>query len=203
MAFVPVPNVGKAEMVFRGNNVIMENVFHVQYAATPDSTDLLNTLDVLRSWWNTNLKSSVPTAISLVNLINTDQTSQTGPRVEDTTGLPIAGTSGSEPLAHNVTVAVRLLTEKRGRSFRGRSYFVGLSETTVQYNSLVGAFQTTLLNAYSQLLVDLSAAGTPLVVASRQFDNQPRVIGVATPVTSVFIDPTVDSQRRRLPGRGT
>lgn len=202
MAFVPVPDTVQVETVFNYNSEIVENVYHCQFQVAYDENDIANLLDTFRTWWSTNMVPLVPDALDLINLIGTDQDSQTGPRVEDATGLPISGGSADVPMPGNVTLAVRWLTGQRGRSFRGRTFHVGLGEGAVTGNEVNAAKVSDLTTAYAQLLTDLSTFGAPLVVASRFANGAPRVTGVATLVTSVFIDSSVDSQRRRLAGRG-
>jgi len=72
-------------------------------------------------------------------------------------------------------------------------------------------FMADMIAAYSQLLVGGAAlpVGWEWVVVSRYSgtdvndDPVPRVTGIATLVSNVlFTNNTVDSQRRRLPGRG-
>lgn len=122
--------------------------------------------------------------------------------MEDATGLPLAGTGGSVQLPNNVTLCIKWTTENRGRSFRGRTYHVGLTESQVTDNEVVAVAMGQFTTAYGALLTDLATAGWPLVIASRYANNQPRITGVATLVTGFSIDPFIDSQRRRLPGRG-
>lgn len=202
MPFVPIPNTVQVETVFTWDGQYCENVYHCQRDLGYDVSDMNNLLDVFRTWWDTHLKPIVPAVVSLSNLIATDQASQTGPRTEDQTGLPIAGTNNAAALPNNVTVAVRWTTEQRGRSYRGRTYHIGLTENHVTANALISTVQTSLITAYNQLIVDVTTAGWVLVVASRFSNNAPRVTGLATPITAATLDPTVDSQRRRLPGRG-
>jgi hypothetical protein len=87
---------------------------------------------------------------------------------------------------------------------------VGLVRDNVLDNNVVIGYANQVQTVYEQLL----PTGTILtdgtwVIASRfsgvDGDGKPipRAVGVTTPVTSVVIvDGIVDSQRRRLPGRG-
>jgi len=203
MPFVPIPSTVQVETVFEYHGERCENVYHCQFQAAYDESSIANLLDVFRDWWSTNLRAQMPIELSLVNLIGTDQESQTGPRVEDATGLPLAGTDATSPaMPGNVTLAVRWLTAKRGRSYRGRTFHLGIQEDAVVGNLVTIGWQTLLTSAYATLLTDLATFGAPLVVASRYTNNAPRTTGVATPVTSVYIDTVIDSQRRRLSGRG-
>lgn len=70
-------------------------------------------------------------------------------------------------------------------------------------NAVVPSIITLLNTNYSLLMNSANFGGCVLAVASRRLNNAPRLIGVATEVIDVVLaDDTVDSQRRRLPGRG-
>lgn len=203
MAFIPIPNTVQVETVFEVHGERCENVYHCQFQAAYDATDIANLLDVFRDWWTVNFRGDNTPEVSLVNLIGTDMDSQTGPRVEDATGLPLAGTGTGQAMPGNVTLAVRWLTDQRGRSFRGRTYYIQLREATIDGNVITAGTATDIADGFAQLLTDVSTFGAPLVVASRFSGGAPRTTGLATLITSVFVDRNVDSQRRRLAQRGT
>jgi len=61
-----------------------------------------------------------------------------------------------------------------------------------------------ILDAFTQLITQSNVAGIPFVVVSKKSGGLPRAIGLSTPVQqSVIVDNILDSQRRRLPGRGS
>lgn len=202
MPFIPVANVVQCETVFLRDGQYCENVYNVSGAGGYTAGDIRTLLQLFISWWNVNLKALVPVNISLVNTIGTDLTTQNGLRVEESTGLPLTGTEAGSPYPNNVALAIKWLTNSRGRSFRGRTYHVGLSSNNVSQNTVTGAHANALEAAYGQLITDLAAASYTLVVVSRYTNNMPRSNGVATPITGLSVNTTVDSQRRRLPGRG-
>ena len=100
------------------------------------------------------------------------------------------------------TIAVKKNTGRAGRSYRGRVYHVGLTEIQVQDNRITPTATAAINTAYSTLITRYTAINCEWVVASTQNNNVPRVVGVATPIVGVSVDPVIDSQRRRLPGRG-
>lgn len=202
MAFIRVPNVVQVEMVYLWDGQFVENVFHAQHAPGYDESDIANLLDVFNGWHDANLDLVQSSAVSLINLIGTDLDSQTGPRVEDSAGLPRAGTAASPSMPNNVSLVVKWTTGNRGKSFRGRTYHIGLREDVVTANRVDAGHIASLVTHYGPILTLLTAAGWTMVVASRYTNNAPRATGIATPITGFSIEPVVDSQRRRLPNRG-
>jgi hypothetical protein len=80
---------------------------------------------------------------------------------------------------------------------------------TTGANQIDSATAAAFVDAYSLLLDFGQDIGASWVVVSRfsgvdaNGDPIPRAAGVTTPITSVLVvDNIVDSQRRRLPGRG-
>lgn len=206
MAFVPAPNCARVEMVYTQAGQTMENVYHVKLAAGPFSdSNLIDAAAAFKTWWDTRLKSNVRTEVTLVKILATALDSQTAVGIEYTTGLPIAGTNSSgAPLPNNVTVAIKWLTAARGRSLRGRTYHIGLSSTSVTASEITTAERSVLLTAYGNLFTDLVGL-TPaltLSVVSYYSNNALRNSALITPIIDVGVDITLDSQRRRLPGRG-
>lgn len=172
--------------------------------ATPfDQVSLAVLAELFKVWWGTNIKPITTNHLSLIMIVARAMDTANSPAIEYTSGLPLEGDdSVNQPLPTSVTVAVKWTTELRGRSFRGRTYHVGLSEVQVNGNVLATAPHAAILAAYAELLEDLEGLNADLVIASRWSNHVQRTTGLTTPVTGVFLDPTVDSQRRRLPGRG-
>jgi hypothetical protein len=102
-------------------------------------------------------------------------------------------------------MAVSFRSALSGRSFRGRNYIPCLTNSQVTGNLIDVSWQGDIINAYAELLFGGGAlpAGWVWVVVSRFTNNLPRVTGIFSEVFSVLVtDTIVDSQRRRLPGRG-
>lgn len=134
----------------------------------------------------------------------TDLTTAVSPTVADTSSAGIVGgTSTSSGMPGNVTICTSFRTAGRGRSARGRNYFIGLVESVVTGNAATTTLTTALVEAYEALLLS-PEPGFTWVVLSRFAEGAPRVTALAQTVTSVvLVDSNVDSQRRRLEGRGT
>lgn len=210
MAFVPVPDGIKVVMKFLIAGQQVCNVFYCTTTSTVDDTFLDTLGAAIKDWWVANCKPWQVTALSLQAIELTDASVAGGIGIEYTTGLPQPGANAGVALPNNVTLAVKLGTGHTGRSYRGRQYWLGLPEAYLDStkNAVLSTYLTNVKGAYDLLISDIVSAGAELVIASLysgvDSDGKPipRTTAVTTPVGSVSVNPTVDSQRRRLPERG-
>lgn len=203
MEFVPLPNTVKVQLLFTLDGQQCQNVFHVHTpnAINEDELDSVHTL--FKTWYETYLKDLQTSEVSHRGMIISDASNQFGVSKEYGPGTVFQGGVNSAPaLPNNVTVSVKWNTGLRGRSYRGRTYHIGLWEASVTNNSVVSSVLTGLTSGYEALLGILDIENRYLVVASKFQGNAPRTTGVTTQVLTVTCDGIIDSQRRRLPGRG-
>lgn len=202
MAFIPIPGVCQVAMRFTWDGQEVANVLHVLYSGIPSTTTFLNIAGVFVSWWSSNIRSLVTTAVTLREIAVVDQSTANGIGVLSTAGLPLQGQSVSPALPNSNTLAVKWATGRTGRSFRGRTFHIGLTEGQVLNNQTDAATTAALQSGYTALISALTGAGHSLVVASRFSNNAPRTVGLGTNVGTCSVNPVIDVQRRRLPGRG-
>lgn len=203
MPFIPVPGVVQLEAVYSMVGSVCENVYHYQWPAAIDAASML---DFAAAWlveWTANQKPYINVEVQLVNIKVTDLQSNVSPVVNYSTGLPVLGTQSGALLPNNVSLCFTKRTALRGRSNRGRLYWPGFGEASVVNNSVSGALVTSIITGLNNMRTVVSPIGNwEMVVVSRFTDKAPRVAGIFTPVTNFTCDGVVDSQRRRLPGRG-
>jgi hypothetical protein len=203
MAFVPISSTVQLEYLQRQDGQAVENVVNYRLLGGVPTVGDINVLCAAAvAWWNTNLKPLTASNVSLVGVKATSLQSAISPVVEYLTGLPISGTALGTALPNNVTVVTRLATDARGRSYRGRVYHVGLTTSHVTGNTVNAAIRASLVAAWTAAFTLGASPSWFLVVASRVTNGAPRVNGIKTDVTGVSVNPTIDSQRRRLPERG-
>lgn len=203
MPFIPVANTIQANLRLQFDDQEVENVLHFRTAGAPSAADLAAVAEGVEDWWVTNMPPLCPATVVYRETYAVDITSQNGGVFTAAGGAGTAGTNVSPALPNNVTIAISLRTAFRGRSFRGRIYHIGMCESFVTDNAVVPNILTSLDAAYGLLLNSANFGGAALAVASRYQNNAPRALGISTEVISVNIaDNVVDSQRRRLPGRG-
>ena len=203
MTYVPGPGVVELDLQGSYDGERVELTFYV-HVTVPITETLLNLLaGVVLDWWDSDLQPGVSNDFTVVQVKATDLTTQSSPTIT----LPYTGSSptgvGTHPQPGNVTAAITKATNNRGRSFRGRNFIPGLDGTAL---SDVNHIQSGNLAAFLTVWGDLDSAfrsqsATP-VVFSRFSNGAARTTGVATNISEYRMDNTVDSQRRRLAGRG-
>jgi hypothetical protein len=200
--FIPVADTVKVEARYTLFGQKCENVFYVFRGSRvlPEALDEVGAIIV--AWFNTSGKVNASTLASLQSVKVTDMSAQDGPTSVYTTGLPIAGTAGGPTAPGNVTLAVKLNTMHRGRGASGRQYLIGLPFGAVADNNVTSAYQAAVKASYEALMALLLLGGFTLQVVSFYHANAARTSGLAMDVTAITVDPNLDSQRRRLNGRG-
>jgi len=204
MAFIPVENTAHVRIENRvdGQQVINDLYFRHSTGAIA-AADLLALVTAIGSWFTGTYLPLLNIACVAVAVHGRDLTTVIG----STADVGITGEGGvdQEAAPNNCTMAVSFRTSLSGRSNRGRNYVPCLSNGEVTGNNISSTFATDVVNAYSELLFGGGAlpAGWVWVVVSRFTAGAPRVVGTFQEVFSVLVtDLIVDSQRRRLPGRG-
>jgi len=110
---------------------------------------------------------------------------------------PQAGGQAAAPSSpSNVCLCVSLRSGFGGRSNRGRKYFSGIPEGQVADNIIAEVVCTGVIDGVISLIAALQDNATPMAIAS--YTN----LTLVDVVTALCVDFFVDSQRRRLTGRG-
>lgn len=204
MPFIPTPGGVKVCMRYMKAGQQVCNVFHVDVGGAPSTADLIAIGGAFKDWWSAKVKPYQSEDVTLQAVEVTDIETLGAPGIEYTTGLPDTGTVGAPPLPNNVTIASKLSSGLTGRSYRGRSYFVGLTPAYILAdNQHINPTMSTAFNAmWEDLLSRIVALGFELAILSLRNGGADRTSGVLTAVTNVLTNTVLDSQRRRLPERG-
>lgn len=202
MAFIPVLNTAMVELVFNCDGQVCENTLYFANDLGWEIPSMNALASKIAGWWNAEYRIYQSNLCALTAIKVTDLEAAFAPGIEYVTGLPAAGAGATEIMPNNVTVATTFITDLRGRSYRGRNYFVGLTTDSVNGNAISAATALAFQEMYEALPSYLDPGDGQHVVVSRYSGNAPRVAGVTTPVTGYRTERTIDSQRRRLPGRG-
>jgi hypothetical protein len=114
--------------------------------------------------------------------------------------LPANATVGTGAQPNQVSATITWLTGLVGRSFRGRTYVVGLPLTFVASDQrrLTTTGQGNLQTAWDGLRADFEGAGHALQVVSLASGGVPRTEGVTTPILAGRANFPLATQRRRL-----
>lgn len=202
--YVPAPDTLQANVRFTTAGQLWENVFHFRYGTLgfSDGCDTAYTA-ALEPWWLI-LRDALSVGTAHREVYFVDLAAQNG--FTNTYGAfqTPQGVVNTSPAPNNVASCVTLRTDLRGRAYRGRSYVGGIALGSIDNQNLTTLAAGYILQAYEALRDGGQANNVPLVIVSRQLNGVPRTVAAVTPVTDVVLRDTVlDSQRRRLPGRGS
>jgi len=205
MTFIPVADTVLAELRFDYFGQRIENTLYFRKLGGSSIAQAVGLMNDLEVWWTTLLSQFLSQDISLRELNVTDLSSASGYSVSQAAPTPNpTGQIANAGLPGNVSLCASFRTPNRGRSFRGRNYVCGLAETSVTGNTVGSTIVAGVLGSYQGIPSAIVSSAWDWVVVSRFAGGLPRVAGIATDITSVVIvDDFVDSQRRRLTGRGT
>lgn len=210
MPFVPITNCVESEIRMRLDSQKIENTLYWKKSTAWSAGDILTLGNNLLTWWPVYYAPFISSAVTLSEIYLTDLTSDTAGVLSVPAPAPHpAGDREAASLPNNVALTISFRSGQRGRSFRGRNYISGLSEDAVVLNTVDTGVVSDIESGYNALFDVASDSGCFWVIASRysgvDTDGKPipRVAGLTTDIISVLVvDPIVDSQRRRLPGRG-
>lgn len=203
MDYIPVPNTCQLELIYNYAGERCETVLHYLKASPWDLADLTELCVAASALFVSKHLILAPTNFILSLVRATDLGSQTGPVVDHGTGLPLPGIIASPSLPNNCCMVITKRTAQRGRSFRGRIYHPYLVEPGVISNDVIPTTAAAYVTAWNFFkVIPITADEAIMCVVSRFADKLPRATGLSTIVTNLTTDAVVDSQRRRLPGRG-
>lgn len=191
-------------MTFSQGGQVAQNIYHVHTGNDWSVEHLENLADLFYAWWTTTMKPLVSSGVALESIVARDLTEEFDDEYAHNGAYPVAGTLASPQVPFNSTTVASWRSGLTGRSTRGRTYHIGLGEAQCVGGLLENAAQVALQGAYEDLMEQISADSEPwqLGVLSRVQDGVPLANALLYPFLSVLMDEALDSQRRRLPGRG-
>lgn len=204
MTFVPAPQI--MEMQFRttwdGQQTM--NRVHVDALAPVTFAHCQALATAGESWYEDNVVALVPSTLLLREVFVKGLDVVTPFQATATPTGPLPGTNVNGSVPNNVSICASIRTGLAGRSARGRWYWQGLTQDTIDNNTVQSGTLTDIDAALTNLASVIAGIGFNWVIVSYISEKAPRPGGpVYFSVTDVlFVDSIVDSQRRRLPGRG-
>lgn len=197
MAFQAVPQGVETVIKMTQNSVPYILTFHTDTGHAVTVTDLDDINSIFDGWITASLAALMFNGTLIHEIVSTDLSVAAGAQrsiVPTTT----AGLAGGGAAAGNAALVVSLRTGFTGRSFRGRNYLGGLTQTVQNTATTVTAGYAVAVAAAWQDLIDaLNLASFVLSVLSRYTGGALRVVGLLTEIVTVIVNTTLDSQRRR------
>ena len=203
MPFVPAENVLQCETRWTYLGQQVENVTYWRTTGVPTPEHAADLYMEFEAAFVAHTMALTSNQMLFREMYLTDLSSETSPTFTVLPEEPLAGTANTTPLPSSVALCVSFRTAGRGRSSRGRNYAMGVTEAHVDGNLFLNAWVNGQLDFYNRWRNQAAVQGLQQVVLSRTEGGVERTEGLAQTITAILVvDQIVDSQRRRLLGRG-
>jgi hypothetical protein len=172
------------------------NVIHASANGnTPTAEELQTAAETVGNQIASNL-SAWHSSVVFDKVVATDISQPEGPSYVFPIPTPNTGTAAGDAMPANAALVVSINSTHGGRSGHGRIYHFGLPSTLTGGGSFVSnGYRNLVQTTWHTISTVMTSAGLPLCVFSRK--------NLALyPWQGESVDTTIDSQRRRLPGRG-
>jgi len=200
MAFTPIP--AAIEVVIHGRQFGSDRitVLHAMGSLEPTTAQVDAAAATVATWLSTAAtRAAFSGTVEFLGVAARDISRANGYQTFAATPGIFGTNNQGVPLPGNVALAVALKTNFFGRRGAGRIFWYGLQgddlDTTLR-DAITTTAQTAIQTAITALITQMSDSEVPLAVASR-------VGGILSQVIVGVVDRNVDSQRRRLRGRGS
>lgn len=204
MPFVPAPNVVELQFrcTFDGEQTM--NRVHVHVGGPPTQAICQALATAGLTWWTGNVTAITGATLALrevyckgVDNLNSFEATASPP-------APVPGTQVGDTLPNNCSLAVSLRSGLTGRSARGRWFWQGLTEAQVTASRVIAGTVASIDAAITNLRSAIVTLGHELIIVSYRANGIPRPGGPVyfSVINVIVVDSVIDSQRRRLPGRG-
>lgn len=203
MAFIPVPETAKVAVVHSRAGEQMVNVLYFRRAGSWGLTELDELAVAVRNAWSIGIMNVLNQSVQFLRVEARGMRAQADITTTAIVSPAVFGVDTTPALPGNVAFCVTHTTGLTGRSNRGRTYFGGLGEGRISGDTILQNVADSLVGSLYDIRQAASAVNWEHVVVSLYNNKTPRATGVTIPVTGYrYADRTLDSQRRRLRGRG-
>lgn len=201
-AFIPAPNTARVRMVYESNGSTVMNVFHFLGDAPLIAADLSGLVDEVHTEWVAFIKARQVDTLTLRYIEATALDDAAAPQV--TLVVNETGSGTGELVPNNVTLAIKFATGLTGRSNRGRMFFLGMGKAGISGDQVTDATVSANVSAVTSFFDGITTAlGLRHAIVSYCNNKAWRTTASVEPVLSYLVtDNNIDSQRRRLAGRG-
>jgi len=201
MAFIPILNTVLLVAQYQDDDgVLAINRHYFATDSVPTETDLEEVGNQYVTTFLATFQGSIMDNWTLTGVVTRAMNEEFGIEFSATDGLPANGGAGTGKLPNSNSYTVTWLTGYVGRSFRGRTYAIGMNAGAVATGQkrLTDAAQAEFQDHWSTLLSDYEDAGHAMQVVSLQSGGVPLSEGVTTPVVAARVNFPLATQRRRL-----
>jgi len=202
--FIPADNTVKVALYFDTAGGKAMNVLHFVKPDTWSESDCRNFHTAVSAAWNTYMSPLQANTIVCNRIVVSDIESENSFEYDAAPPDDLTGGNSSPVMPGNVTIATKFGTGHSGRSYRGRAYFVGLTESGVVGDQAAAGVADDINSAWTDFAGALHDGDLEASLAIVSYCNEGawRTSAAVTPVTAFTTENTIDSMRTRLAGRG-
>jgi len=204
MPFQRVPNTAEIVIKYLWDAQNVVNTFYAQKAGGYVQSDLDDLSAAVDLWVNDEWLPVLSNNIFYSSTVVRGLDEEFDLISENSTSAGAGAISG-DAVPNNVTLSVKRRSNFTGRGARGRIFIPGIPEDAVTAeNTISSAYAIAYEAALNALEAAFSSASFTGVIVHRVSAGVPLLEAVVfSLIEYVVIDRTIDSMRRRLPGRGT
>lgn len=196
------PEVCKVSLIMTQDTRTFVNTFHVDKVTEWTLPEMITLAGEVRDWYVNFYRAAVPSQVSLLQ-VQVRKYDPIAPLAYDlNVSPPSPGIRGGSPTPRNASVTTSWRTGLAGRRFRGRIYLPGVNEPDAGDDDRISsALVNLLVSAAAELILGALTQGV-LTVFHPPKDPPTPYDNTSTDVLTAVVENIIDSQRRRLPGRG-
>lgn len=206
-AFQPVPETVEIKTQFTQNGQKVENIFYANAGQAITAAIVEELATMVGVWVVNTFLAHVSSNVVYNRTVATDISTEASFQTIDSTGAGTTGGGGPSTLPNNATIAVHRDTGLSGKKAKSRIYIAGIVPGGLSDpNTVSTAYAASLvadLNALDTALADDGTVAYDTGYVQRVINGVRLATGNFIPTIGwSMVDRLVDSQRRRLAGRG-
>lgn len=203
MAFQPVPNTIGADVRCTLFGQQVENTLYFEQTGVPTASQVQACAEMVEEWFVTYVLPALSVSVVYREVYARSLVFAAAPEWTANGQTGDVGTNPVASLPGNVSWVVKFTSGLTGRSSRGRNFIFGIPEDQNVGNQIHPSFAAAMKDGYEQLMGIAVTNDFVWSIVSRRQNNVQLANGIAYPIVGVgFTDLDLDSQRRRLNGRG-
>jgi len=202
--FIPAANTARVRAIFDTPGGKAMNVTHWRKATPFDKDDLAALCTEYENAWEAQFSPLQSNVVEMTRIIATDISAEDSYEVDRAPLIDLTGGRTDTIMHDNVTIATKFGTGLSGRSHRGRSYHIGLTNDQCTGDQAAAGTSDAIRDAWIDFAgtINDSDLAAELVVVSYCQDKEWLSDAEVNAVTEFTTENTLDSMRTRLAGRG-
>jgi len=202
--YIVADETAKVQLYFSTPGGVAMNVLNFRADGGWNAVSLDVLVDEVATSWEAQFSPLQSDQVECYRIVATDLGNPIPYQVDKAPTNDLTGGRASVIMPGNVTVVTKFGTGLAGRSQRGRTYHIGLTDDQCSGDSLVAGMADTIRDAWIDFAGEVhdSPAAADLVVVSYCHNNAWRPAAQVLDVIAFTTEGILDSQRKRLFGRG-